>query len=134
MTDIQGAIGIEQMKRLPGIVARRRELAARYSKALERHPWLLAPFIPEWAEPNFQTTPCNCRRTAPLSRDDLMQWFLERGIAMRRGIMLAHVEPACADLPRCPLPRSEQASASLAALASLSANDRPAARRSHRDA
>ncbi len=48
---------------------------------------------------------------APLARDSLMQWLLERGIATRRGIMLAHLEPACADLPPCHLPLSEQASA-----------------------
>ncbi|HVU89696.1 MAG TPA: DegT/DnrJ/EryC1/StrS family aminotransferase [Pirellulales bacterium] len=110
MTDIQGAIGIEQMKRLAGIVARRRELAARYSKALEGHPWLLAPFVPEWAEPNFQSYAVQLAPKAPVSRDDLMQSLLERGIATRRGIMLAHLEPACADLPPRHLPRSEQAS------------------------
>lgn len=110
MTDIQGAIGIEQMKRLPGIVARRRELAARYSKALEGHSWLNPPFVPDWAEPNFQSYAVQLAPHAPLSRDDLMQWLLERGIATRRGIMLAHREPACADLPQRSLPRSEQAS------------------------
>ena len=33
MTDIQAAIGREQLKRLPAIVERRRALAARYARA-----------------------------------------------------------------------------------------------------
>ena len=36
MTDIQAAIGIEQMKRLDEIVRRRRELAARYIRGSGR--------------------------------------------------------------------------------------------------
>ena len=36
LTDIQAAIGREQLKRLPAMVARRRELAARYHAALVR--------------------------------------------------------------------------------------------------
>ena len=37
MTDIQAAVGREQLKRLPEIVAHRRALAARYAELLRRH-------------------------------------------------------------------------------------------------
>ena len=110
MTDIQGAIGVEQMKRLEGIVARRRELATRYTRALRSHAWLRPPYVPDETEPNFQSYAAHLAPEAPLSRDDLMQRLLEQGIATRRGVMLAHTEPACADLPVQRLPRSEQAS------------------------
>lgn len=110
MTDIQAAIGIEQMKRLPGIVTRRKELAARYTSALRRHPWLRPPHVPDGAEPNFQSYAIQLTNAAPISRDGLMQRLLEQGISTRRGIMLAHTEPACADLPRPELPQSEEAS------------------------
>lgn len=110
MTDIQAAIGIEQMKRLPEIVARRRELAAQYTKSLRHHPWLRPPYIPNDAEPNFQSYAVHLTPDAPMSRDALMQQLLDESIATRRGIMLAHVEPACADLTAVPLPRSEEAS------------------------
>jgi len=36
MTDVQAAIGLQQLKKLPGFVARRREIAARYMKELNR--------------------------------------------------------------------------------------------------
>jgi dTDP-4-amino-4,6-dideoxygalactose transaminase len=113
MTDIQAAIGIEQMKKVEWIVGRRRELAARYTAALANHPWLRPPYIPEYAESNFQSYAVERTDDAPLSRDELMQRLLDVGISTRRGIMLAHREPAYAALPRAQaLQRSECASAS----------------------
>ncbi len=38
MTDMQAAVGCEQLKRLPEIVDKRRELAARYQALLHAHP------------------------------------------------------------------------------------------------
>jgi dTDP-4-amino-4,6-dideoxygalactose transaminase len=96
LTDLQAAVGIEQMKKLEGIVRRRRELAGRYNAALAGHPWLEPPHVPAWAEPNFQSYAVQLRADAPVSRNDLMQQLLDQGIATRRGIMLAHREPAYA--------------------------------------
>jgi dTDP-4-amino-4,6-dideoxygalactose transaminase len=92
LTDVQAAIGIQQVRRLDWIVRRRRELAERYNHAFANHPWLRTPFEPVWAESNFQSYALTLTEAAPLSRNDLMQWLLERGIATRRGIMLAHFE------------------------------------------
>ncbi len=112
MTDIQAAIGIEQMKRLDWIVQRRRELAARYTEALTGHPWLQAPFIPEYAESNFQSYAVRLADDAPISRNDLMQLMLDQDVATRRGIMLSHAERAYIDQPQPnDLSRSEEASA-----------------------
>lgn len=55
MTDIQAAIGREQLKRLPEIVARRRFLARRYGKILLSIPGLGLPAEPEWARSNWQS-------------------------------------------------------------------------------
>ena len=38
MTDLQAAVGLVQLRRLPGVVARRRELAATYAKYIEEIP------------------------------------------------------------------------------------------------
>ncbi len=110
LTDIQAAMGVEQMKCLPGIVAGRQELAVRYTKHIAHHPWLRPPFVPDYAEPNYQSYAVQLTDDAPMSRDDFMQQLLDRGIATRRGIMLAHTELACADVANRPLPRSEAAS------------------------
>jgi dTDP-4-amino-4,6-dideoxygalactose transaminase len=112
LTDIQAAVGIEQMKKLDWIVNRRRELAARYTQALAKHPWLRAPYVPDYAEPNYQSYAVRLLPQAPVSRNDLMQRLLDRGIATRRGIMLSHLEaPYAGDWGEGDLPRSEEASA-----------------------
>src|SRR5206468_5972283 len=54
MTDIQAAVGIVQLRRLPGILARRIELAERYARALADIPGLVPPFVPDYARTNFQ--------------------------------------------------------------------------------
>ncbi len=111
MTDVQAALGIEQMKRLDWIVRRRRELAARYSRALAGHPWLRPPAVPDYADFNFQSYSIELTDDAPLGRDELMQRLLDEKIATRRGVMLSHTEPAYAGESVNPLPHSEHASA-----------------------
>ena len=108
LTDIQAAVGREQLRRLPEIVARRRELAGRYAELLGDLEGLGLPLEPAWARTNWQSycvrLPAHCDQRAA------MQLMLERGIGTRRGIMCSHREPAYASLPpREPLPRSEQA-------------------------
>jgi dTDP-4-amino-4,6-dideoxygalactose transaminase len=112
LTDLQAAVGIVQMGRLDAIVARRRALAAHYDEALAGIPWLALPRRPAFAEPNWQSYAVQVRAGAPLSRNALMARLLEQGIQTRRGIMLAHREPAYQGAGReYHLPRSEQASA-----------------------
>lgn len=109
MTDIQAAVGGVQLGRLPKILARRVELADRYTEALRRIPGLEPPFIPDWTRPNYQSYPVRVTGEYPLSRDELMQSLLDRGISTRRGIMNAHQEAAYSDSTRDALPLSEAA-------------------------
>lgn len=109
MTDIQAAIGVEQMKRLDFICQRRLELDMHYNEKLANHPWLRTPFVPEYAQPNYQSYAVALSDEAPIERNALMQWLLERQIATRRGIMLIHREAPYAD-GHYHLPNSEKAS------------------------
>lgn len=95
MTDIQAAVGREQLKKLPEAVARRRQLAARYRELLNDLPGLGLPTEPGWARTNWQSY---CVRL-PEGSDQrgVMQDMLDDGIATRRGIMCAHLEPAYGD-------------------------------------
>jgi dTDP-4-amino-4,6-dideoxygalactose transaminase len=91
MTDIQAAIGREQLKRLPGIVCRRRALAIRYLQGLHDVSSLRLPFESEWARTNWQTFAVR----VPMPRQRaVMQALLDAGIATRRGVMNAHREAA----------------------------------------
>jgi dTDP-4-amino-4,6-dideoxygalactose transaminase len=108
MTDIQAAVGREQLKRLPEIVATRRALAARYVEMLADAQWLGLPAEPAYARTNWQSfcvrLPDHCDQKA------VMQSMLDKAVATRRGIMCSHREDVYASAPlRMPLPQSEAA-------------------------
>jgi perosamine synthetase len=108
MTDIQAAVGREQLKRLPDIVARRRALASRYQRLLQSIAGLEAPIEPSWARTNWQSycvrLPETCEQRA------VMQAMLDAGVSTRRGVMCSHREPAYRSVPnRFALPHSERA-------------------------
>jgi dTDP-4-amino-4,6-dideoxygalactose transaminase len=109
MTDIQAAVGRVQLRRLPDLLARRRELANRYTRFLRELPGLQPPHVPDDAETNWQSYPVRVPAGAPLGRDALMQALLDRGIQTRRGIMNAHQETAYHGAATCELPNSESA-------------------------
>jgi perosamine synthetase len=91
MTDIQGAIGREQIQRLSSLVTRRRQLAARYHAALGAASAVHVPVEPEWARSNWQSYAVR----VPSGRQRaVMQALLDDGISTRRGVMNAHREPA----------------------------------------
>jgi dTDP-4-amino-4,6-dideoxygalactose transaminase len=110
LTDLQAAIGLAQMKRLDEIVSRRRELAAAYTQALQGHPWLRPPVVPDYAQPNFQSYAVQLAEPAPWTRNEVLQRLLDRGISGRRGIMVAHRESPYASDRTWRLPASEWAS------------------------
>ena len=97
LTDIQAAVGREQLKKLPEILDRRRYLARRYTELLGRIEGVCTPAEPDWARSNWQSycvglpEGCDQRR--------VMQFLLDRGISTRRGIMCSHVEPAYTSEP-----------------------------------
>lgn len=108
LTDVQGAVGRAQLKKLDDMVARRRQLAGSYREMLARVPGVLAPIEPNWAKTNWQSF---CIRL-PKGTDQrsVMQSMLDQGVATRRGIMCIHRERAYSDLTlRSPLPESERA-------------------------
>jgi len=117
MTDIQAAVGREQLKRLPEIIERRRELADRYHELLANIPGLTVPHEPDYARSNWQTY--LVRLDDALDQREVMQALLDSGISTRRGIMNAHREPAYANEPwRCAgnYPQCECAAGTCAAL------------------
>jgi perosamine synthetase len=108
MTDLQAAVGLVQLGRLDDIVAERRALAERYHEALADIPGVWLPADPPYGTTNYQSYVVRFDDDLPVDRDAVMQELLDRGIASRRGIMAAHLEPACRALPAPPLPVTER--------------------------
>jgi dTDP-4-amino-4,6-dideoxygalactose transaminase len=92
MTDIQAAVGIVQLKRLPDFIRQRRALADRYSRKLSAFDWIVVPSEPDGCSHNYQSYMIRLQVDSPMTRDVLMQKLLERGIATRRGVMPIHRE------------------------------------------
>lgn len=108
MTDLQAAIGLIQLKRLPTMVARRRELAAAYTAAFVDVPGVSCVADPPHGRSNFQSFWIQIGPDYPLDREGLLAHLAERGISARRGIMAAHRQPAYAAHPHGPLPVTER--------------------------
>jgi len=111
LTDLQAAVGIEQMKRLDSLVSRRVELAMRYDRILSEHQWLRPPYVPSYADPNFQSYAISLSDDCAVTRDGVWQTLLDNGVAAKRGIMTIHRERAYTETyGHQPLPVTEKAS------------------------
>jgi len=94
MTDLQAAVGIVQLGRLPAIVERRREIAAGYAAAIAGIPGLRAVADPAWGTTNFQSFWVEVGPEYALDREQLLERLAVADISARRGIMAAHRQPA----------------------------------------
>lgn len=98
MTDLQAAVGLVQLGRLPEIVRRRRELAEVYAAAIADITGLRAVADPSWGTSNFQSYWVELAEGFPIDRDGLMVALADAEISARRGIMAAHRQPAYWDV------------------------------------
>jgi perosamine synthetase len=98
MTDIQAAVGREQLKRLPEIVARRREIAAKYRELLNEIDGIALPLEPPNVRSNWQSF-C-VRLPGDVDQREVMQSMLDAGVSTRRGIMCSHREEPYLDARR----------------------------------
>jgi dTDP-4-amino-4,6-dideoxygalactose transaminase len=71
LTDIQGAIGIEQMKKLDWILQRRLEIAQRYNQAFADLDFIETPYEPPYAKHTFQSYCLRIAHNSPKTRDEI---------------------------------------------------------------
>lgn len=109
MTDMQAAVGLVQLGRLPAIVARRREIAAEYTARIAAITGLRIVADPEYGTSNFQSLWVEVEPSFPLTREQLLEALAAADVSARRGIMAAHRQPAYAerDTGSAPLPVTE---------------------------
>jgi dTDP-4-amino-4,6-dideoxygalactose transaminase len=111
MTDMQAAIGIEQLKRLDGMIERRCELARRYDDALRTVEGVQLPLSSNEIPHTYQSYMIQLTPESGVGREALMQHLLAAGIATRRGVMAIHLEPYYRQrVPGVRLPVTEAAS------------------------
>lgn len=111
LSDIHAALGLVQLGRVNEILKSRLEIAQRYTAVFGKIPYLKPPEVPAYAKHTYQSYILRLKPEAPISRDELMDLLLKRGIATRRGIMASHREPLYAgSYAQVKLPETDAAS------------------------
>jgi perosamine synthetase len=80
LTDLQAALGLSQMARLPKLTARRRDHAARLSEGLSHLPGLVTPTVRDGAGHVFHQYTVRVTADARLGRDELARALAAAGI------------------------------------------------------
>jgi perosamine synthetase len=108
MTDLQAAVGIVQLGRLPELVEWRRAMAKRYHKLLADMPGVRAVADPDYGTTNYQAFWVLLGDEIAVERNAVLASLATAGVSARRGIMAAHLEPAYKGTSHGPLPVTEQ--------------------------
>ena len=94
MTDIQGAVGVQQLAKLDWLIAERRKIATQYLEAFKNIGCIGLPYEKEGCFSNYQSFCLYIKPSSPVTRNELMEKMLEAGVSSRRGIMTSHRETA----------------------------------------
>jgi dTDP-4-amino-4,6-dideoxygalactose transaminase len=93
MTDLQGQLGVEQMKSLDRILSLRRARATRYSKWLSEIRHIVTPAEPTPCRGNWQSYAIRVSEGSPVAWEALAQALLDGGIQCRPAYIACHVQP-----------------------------------------
>jgi CDP-6-deoxy-D-xylo-4-hexulose-3-dehydrase len=84
MTDIQGAIGTEQLKKLDGFIETRRKNAEYMRSSLKSYSqWIQLPVERPWARHTYHHFAITVREDAPFTRLDIVNFLEAKGIETR---------------------------------------------------
>ena len=103
MNDITAALGLAQLRKLPGMQARRQELAGRYGEALGELQWLEVP-----REAPFMRSSWHLYVVKTPHREELRAHLRERGIASSVHYFPVHLHPYYHSPAATILPVAEQ--------------------------
>lgn len=112
ITDIQAAVGVVQMGRLPEILHLRRKIAECYQQYLSQCSQIVLPQEPESCQGNWQSYMLSLPLDAGMTPLEVMNELHRQGVPTRRGVMAAHQEPCYRDtnIARIPsLPNTDYA-------------------------
>ena len=100
LTDLQSAVGLAQLDKLPGFIARRKEnFAYLYESLKQFDEFLILPTWHEKADPSWFAFPLMVRDEAPFSRHHLTR-YLEKNQVETRTLFAGNLlkQPAYADI------------------------------------
>ena len=93
MTDVAAAIGIQQLKKLPGFLKRRQYLAKRYFDALSNLPLIFPSDDMDGGSHSWHLFVIRLQGNAPMNRDELIQFLSDQGIGTSVHYVPLHRQP-----------------------------------------
>jgi perosamine synthetase len=91
MTDLQGAVGVVQLKKLDRFIAERQGWAEYYRDRLQRLGWLRMPHFGEQGAHAWQAFVTFVDpESAPMPRNDIMERLQAKGVSTRPGTHAVH--------------------------------------------
>lgn len=91
MTDLQGAVGVVQLKKLDCYIDEREKWAEFYARELSGVEWLQTPVVPENYRHGWQSYVLFIdEKKAPASRNRIMEILQNKGISTRPGTHAVH--------------------------------------------
>jgi perosamine synthetase len=92
MTDIQGAVGVVQLKKLDTFIDERAKWAAYYNEQFKDVAWLRTPAYDNKYKHGWQSYVLFVDEAiAPMKRNDLMEFLQQNGISTRPGTHAVHM-------------------------------------------
>lgn len=92
MTDLQGAVGVVQIKKLDTFIDERQKWADFYTKELANIPWLRTPQVPNGYKHGWQSYVLFIdEKKSPMKRNDMMEYLQQQGISTRPGTHAVHM-------------------------------------------
>jgi len=92
MTDLQGAVGVVQLKKLDKFIDERQKWAEYYNNKLKSISWLKTPLVSKEFKHGWQSYICMIDETkSPKSRNEAMEYLQECGISTRPGTHAVHM-------------------------------------------
>jgi CDP-6-deoxy-D-xylo-4-hexulose-3-dehydrase len=84
ITDIQAAIGVEQLRKLPGFIEKRKEnFKTLYCDLKKYENYLVLPHATPHSDPSWFGFPILVRESAPFNREDIVRYLEDHKIATR---------------------------------------------------
>lgn len=92
MTDLQGALGVVQLKKLDQFIDEREKWAQYYTEQLKDISWLRTPVVSEGYKHGWQSYVTFIdENISPMKRNDIMEVLQQKGIATRPGTHAVHM-------------------------------------------
>lgn len=93
MSNVLAAIGLEQLLKLDGTIAKRIELAKIYNELLKGVDWAIPPMVESEVRHNYQTYAIRLLRG---NRDEIIQRLKTKNIETQIGTYALHLQPSFA--------------------------------------